>query len=123
MATSQKFRERLKGFADSTLARCIVVGIIALIMIAASFLISVFITKNPSDAGRGGAVVVAMSFYFLLRSKHEIASSVPPDGQKYLHTLLDKETNILVSIMSVLGTLAWGFMDIPAACFIDLLSD
>ncbi len=79
---------------------------------------SLYITKNPSDAGRGGAIVVALSFYFILRPNHHVHSYVPEPDKPYIKGILEKETATLLSFMSVIGTLAWGFLDILAAYFI-----
>ncbi|MNG21518.1 hypothetical protein D3C84_1058960 [compost metagenome] len=90
-------------------------GFVSLSIIVISFCIAILVTKNPNDAGRGGAIVVAMSFYFILRPDHHVHPRVPLDGQRHVKTLLEKEDNILLSFMSILGTLAWGFLDILAA--------
>lgn len=118
MAELQKFFEKIKNLFDSTRIRCMTVGIVSFFIILSFFLISVLWTKNPADANRGGAIVVAMSFYFLLRSGHIIGSYVPDKGRVYVEKLLDRETKVLLSIMSIMGTISWGFLDIFAIFFI-----
>lgn len=103
---------------DHTLVRSILWGLLSLSIIIISFCVSIFLTRDPADAGRGGAVVVAISFYFILQSRdvHPLVSS--EDGKKHIQSLLDKEANRLLSLMSIVGTLAWGFLDILAKFFI-----
>ena len=113
MKALHKLKERLRSLADHTLFRVLFLGALSLLVIAASFYISVCVTKQPSDAGRGGAIVVALSFYFLLHPE-KVDSSVPQHGISHIEKLLQKEANLLISLMSVLGTLAWGFLDIFA---------
>lgn len=113
-----KLKEFLRGLADHTIARLVIIGFFSLSIIVISFCISIWVTKNPSDAGRGGAVVVALSFYIILRPNHHVHPSVPAEGRQHIQNLLQKETNLLLSCMSVLGTLAWGFLDRLAECLI-----
>ncbi|MGA4472906.1 hypothetical protein ACPA2M_08020 [Ectopseudomonas chengduensis] len=115
---AQKIKESLKGLLDYTGVRLVLLASFSLIIILIGFFVSIYVTKNPNDAGRGGAVVVALSFYFILRPNHHVHSYVPEADRPYIQGLLEKETAILLSFMSVIGTLAWGFLDILAAYFI-----
>lgn len=114
----QKAKELFKNIFDSTGVRAIGVGTLAISVIVISFVIAIFVTKNPDDAGRGGAFVVAISFYYILKDVRITDSRLSREGQTYLERQIDRESRILLSVMSITGTLAWGFLDIVAECIL-----
>jgi len=89
-----------------------------------SFLISIstlIITAkcsyDPSNAGRGGAVVVTCSFFFIFPFYGLLAkkSSSLPVQEKEIgrwKTIFDLERNITLAAVAVTGTLFWGFADL-----------
>lgn len=110
----QRTKERFKSILDSTAVRSVLVGLFCLAVLIVSLIVSVWFTKNPDDAARGGAVVVAMSFYYILKNVRIIDPNRSPEVQTYIEAKIDKEHKILLSIMSITGSLAWGFLDIVA---------
>lgn len=110
----QRATERVKAFLDSTIVLSVLTGAITVAIIFASLSISVWVTEDPQDASRGGAIVVAMSFYFILRNVRVVDPKLSNDGKVHIEAQIEKENRILLSIMSIGGTLAWGFLDIVA---------
>lgn len=113
----------------------------------ASFLISIFITKNPTDAGRGGAICVMLSFYSMFanrvsqkqfidsfklkldpdKSRETDLSKLEADYFRFKKIMVksaeqldanDKESKSIAILGGLLGTLVWGFADLLADVFI-----
>ena len=98
---------------------------LAVLICLAGLAIAVWGTGNADDAGRGGAVAVALSFWILFQNHgsaeraYNDAAAVP-EQQTRTHNALGALINASeaqkwpLSMTSVMGTLVWGFADIPA---------
>ncbi len=96
---------------------------IGLVACIAGVAVAVLWTHDSADAGRGGAVAVALSFFILFQN-HDSARTSYNDEKSDLATrshnalgaLLDisDKQRLPLTLTSVLGTLVWGFADILA---------
>lgn len=121
---------------------------ISIILCLASLIFSIWVTEDPSDAGRGGALAVAISFVFLFSTSNQKKlflesfrnrpiipnSNAPKEDVKatedvsdvgkilitstYLDNLVNFRQNLYLAASSVIGTLSWGFADLIAKYFI-----
>jgi len=99
--------------------------IVGLLFCIFGLLVALFITNNPADAGRGGAVTVMISFYFLFMDsdlkesvvnivKRRVYNDSEALGniERNLSIYIEKKRNRYISFCGVCGTLFWGFGDI-----------
>lgn len=100
--------------------------LIAMVVCGGGFAYAVFVSGMAADAGRGGAVAVALSFWILFQD-HGSAKRAFDDQdldpetstRNALGALIDVDETRKwpLTLTSVSGTLVWGFADIPARWF------
>ena len=117
----EKTREKIKDILDSSLTRAIIIGLFSLSIILLALFYSIFVSKTPEDANRGGAIVVAISFIYIIKDARTADPNLSTKAKSYIEAQIQKEDRTLLSVMSFGGTIAWGFMDILARFIINIL--